>query len=537
VTRRPTSFSVLGVTLVLMGLAATAAARDVAVLLEGPVVEGVFDRNARTFLSGERRIGVLALLLVEREDGSFLWAEDEDARWRGYHRLVHERRRDELVDLAKEAVRARDHVTARRLYNWAKKEGLEGREERIVRKRIERLEERPRRVNRKRIEPVLEREKVLRRQLPELLVDRTRRALAEDRALGLRFLRRTLDEFPDAPGALELLAKIRPDDARIEDPRAWLDWHLDLERRGFTFTPEDAYALKRERHRWRPDLRGVQNDRVRLFTPHERMDLVGDCLLRLAYTEAALAELFATEEPVERTREPLTVHLYAHRDNFVRHVGYEEPAELPPWYRWKYGQEDFREDVVRVYAPDGVAVGYERLTYALVHEAAGLWIKSRCPRFATTKLYQGRAASGYAVASGLRGLLAQAPLDRERGRLDLAARGTDALPFVVKHRERLVPWAELFLMDSNDVAKMVNSDPELGNPRRSAPLRGTVFHHQAIALCHYLYNAGDGRLREAFARYVADHYRGEQPRMNPDLAFGASAEQIGAAVLAHAARR
>ncbi len=519
------------------GAATKSAVADTAVPVQGPVLRGVFDPASKTFVAGDNHVGVLALLLVERDSGAFLWAESEGTRWRGYHRLVHERRRRQLVELTKEAARARDHVTARRLLQWAQAEGLKGKPARLLLLRVEKLERRPRKINRKRITPVLEAERKLRVQLPKLLVARTRHAFKEDHELGLRFLRLTLDEFPDDPGALSMLRKLHPKDAPIKDAHRWLAWHVDLERKGFRFTKPSENALKREQHRWRPDLYGVETDRIRLITPLRRMELVADCARRAQLTEAALAELFKTDKPMLRTKDPLTVHVFMHKPNFRSRISYKKATERAPWYQWRYGESDYREDVVRIYAPDGVALGYRPLAHTIVHETTKLWLESRCPRFTSTDWAQAGMVSGLGVSSGLRGFLAEAPVDFENDKLDLAARGTPSLRYVARHAGQLINWKDFFLMDFNDAAKTVNDDTKAEKRDPNRQRRSTVFRHQSAATCHYLYNAGGGRHREALAQFIAEYYKGNQARLDPKVAFGMKAEEIGVDVVAYARRK
>ena len=257
---------------------AAAALADTAVPRNGAVQRGVkADLKARTVQVADETRSLSRYLLVEGDDGGLIWAASFRDRVLGYRRIIEEGRRAALVAMAKEALRARDHATARRLYDWVKKEGLSGKEERILRKRVENAERKPRKRKEDRIAPVLEREARLRSQLPDLILGHARKELSAD-GVGLALLREALRADANHSGSLALLEEQAPDETPLGDARSWLDWHLDLSSKGFRFASKDNIELKRALHEWRPDLYGVVSEDMLLLTPVRDFDVVGDIL-------------------------------------------------------------------------------------------------------------------------------------------------------------------------------------------------------------------------------------------------------------------
>ena len=126
-------------------LLAAGAAADVAVPEAGPVFRGgveVHVEKGEALLGGAPR-PLRELLLVERDDGRLVYSDGFDRRVAGYRRMAYEGHRDRLVELIREATKARDAELARRLLEQARAEGFSGKEEDIQRRRLENLEKHP----------------------------------------------------------------------------------------------------------------------------------------------------------------------------------------------------------------------------------------------------------------------------------------------------------------------------------------------------------------------------------------------------------
>ena len=523
-------------TLLALALAAGMSRADIAVPLEGPVIRGPcrVDAERGQLRVGEETRPLSQFLLVEKDDGTLLWAPDTAARVRGYRKMVFEGRRVRLVELAKEAVRARDAATARRIYEQAVREGLDGKDERIVRVRVENLEKRSAKINRDRIAPVLEELARVRDEVPDRLFRRASGELDPGGA-GRAILREILREFPDHKAALEAVRGLVPEGFPFPEPEAWLDFHLGLETLGFTLCPEDDLELKKARHYWRPDLYGLRSRRVLLLTASRDLPLATDCALRAHLAIGVLEELFKTDNPRKRTDAPLPVHLFVDVKNFRERVGYARVADVPPYFRWELGQWDFDEDICRILVPAGAKPGHRELGTTLVHEVVRQWLWTRCLRYSSSELMYKEPTAGYGIAVGLPLWLAECGLTEDRRALDLGRKGTPSLRLVAAggtKSYRLFDWSDWFLTGRDEIHRMNAEDPNLyKRPRAEAPW-GHLFMMQGAAAVHWLYNADGGRRRQALADYVTYQYLGDQPKMNPRTAFGMDPKEMGTAVRA-----
>lgn len=504
---------------------------DVAVPRHGPLLAGgiIVDAKGGKLKFRDETQPLRGFLLVERDDGQLVWSPGIAERIKGYRRLVYERRRPKLVDLAKRAVRARDAVTARRLYEWAKKEGLAGREERIVRKRVENLEKHRHRMDDKKRAEVLREAKRLETALPDLLFARAKQN--EDGRL--RILRALLKEVPDHGPALDLVRAAIPKDSPFEQPRQWLTWHLDLESRGFRIADPERTDLKRAKYKWRPDLYGVESDGMLLVTPLRDLDVVAACALRMRTTIRTLARLFRTAKPLIRSRKPLTVHLFVNRRNFADQAGYERTVDVPPYFRWELGTFDAKENLTRLLRPEDSKHSVDRqLAYTLAHEVARHWMYSYCPRYSDRQLFNADAASGYGLRVGFFSLVAEAGFDLDEETIDFSHRPATSLRYVRKGP--LFDWDKFFLMNMNDIHRLNGHDDQLYKAKRTRTTYGQRFMFQGGATCHYLYNAHNGRYRDVLIAFIANQYQGKQEKLNPRKVFGLDPAKLGAAVVAWA---
>ncbi len=512
-------------------LCAAVVRAETAVTTDGTVLRGpVAVQEARRVAKvGAEERPLSSLLLVEREDGTLVWAPDLESRVAGYRTLVGERIREEMPDLIKEAVRARDKLAARRIFDWAKEYRLDAKDERVLGKKVAELEGKNLKPVAEAQAEVLAREASMRKLLPDLILARMARE-PEGSEGALRLLRAALRESPGHEGALAELAKRSPGG----DARAWLDWRLDLETRGFQRLPEDSKELLSVRHYWHPDVVASTSADFVLYTPLRDAEIEKSVLLRAWLVIGELKRLFATDKPKVRRSEPLDIRLYGNEKSLRTDAGYEVIAEVPPFWQWRHGRCEVTADLTRLLAP---AAPEHRPLFerTLVHEVARHWLWSKCPRYGTTEIMSAPDVAGHWVEAGLLSLLAEGRFDLVKGILDLSPRLTPSLKTVREQaaitdpkRGGLIPWKEFFLMDRDDAAALWEKDWFEGQVQPSV-----LFGMQAAAVAHYLFHADMGARRPALLDYYVRQRIGEQAALAPQVAFGLSADALGAAVVAH----
>jgi hypothetical protein len=226
----------------------------------------------------------------------------------------------------------------------------------------------------------------------------------------------------------------------------------------------------------------------------------------------------------------MILRIYVDARNFAEHAGYARPASLAPYFHWKHGHYATRPDTTYVFCPDAFS---DDVGHALVHELARHWLTSHCPRYSCADALKSEVMAGYGPRIGLPALLAEAPFDVTTATFDLTARDTPSMRMLRSLEPAwLLPWGRFFLIDAQDLHLRNNRDPVLdGKGEKGRPPVARVFAAQATAACHYMYNAQGGRMRPVLTDYVTNQHRGDLPKLAPQTAFGASAEDVGAAIL------
>jgi hypothetical protein len=509
---------------------AAAAGADVAVPETGPVFKGpvkVVSENGQAVLADAPR-PLREILLIERDDGTLVWCDGFERRVAGYRRMVHEGRRSRLVDMIMAATKAKDPELARRLLELARAEGFSGKEEDKQRRRVENLEKRPGKRDEAKASELRRAAAGLDDELPDLLVAR---AKGDSKGDGLRLLREALRAKPEHAGALALLADKAPKTQPFPDLRIWLDWSVEFERHGFTLAPEDHPELKKARHYWRPDLMGIASSEVLVVTPLREMEPLREVVYRAHLACATLRELFRTDKPMVRPAAPILIYLHSHKEDFRERLKHRVTNALPPYFQFAYARFDREDDVTQILWL-GTPKERNDVLYGGTHSVVRHWLWTRNPRYS---LADTNAAdpdvAGYWAEAGLAGLVAEASWDIDGFSLDLAAGAPASRRFVRDHSRELLAWSPLCLYGRGDLHMMNESDLKRGENWASY-----VFDRQAVVLCHYLLSADGGARRAAFLDFFVHRCRGEQPKLAPMVAFGMSAEQLGAAALTWAAR-
>ncbi|MFQ5845242.1 MAG: hypothetical protein ACE5JG_09675, partial [Planctomycetota bacterium] len=123
-------------------LAAAAALGETGVSRTGEILRGqvVVEKGRSALAAGGETRPFSDFFLVEREDGTAVWAPDFESRLRAYEILARRRAREGYVVLARKAIQARAADLARQCFELAERAGLAGREADRLVGRIELLE-------------------------------------------------------------------------------------------------------------------------------------------------------------------------------------------------------------------------------------------------------------------------------------------------------------------------------------------------------------------------------------------------------------
>ncbi|MHC4223014.1 MAG: hypothetical protein ACYSUN_03405, partial [Planctomycetota bacterium] len=255
---------------------------DVAVRRDGSILRSEIEVAAsegrlRHGKKLNKEASLRSFLLVEKEDGSHVWSAGLASRVRGYAALARERQREKLTMLVRGALTARDPVLARDLLDLAVAVGLEGKTADSLETKFENLTAQPGKIKEELREKIAEKAAAVKAIPGDLISDRAAREM-QNGALGLFLLREALRADPGNGRALVLLRQQVPEEHALGDNRAWLDWQLEIESRGFSPASGDELELKRARHHWRPDLYGVRTKEILLVTAMKDFELVGRCM-------------------------------------------------------------------------------------------------------------------------------------------------------------------------------------------------------------------------------------------------------------------
>jgi hypothetical protein len=510
---------------VLLLLAATAAA-DRAVGRDGKIWTGTVAVTKDVAAVGRKKIPLNRLYLVEREDGTLVYAPDFAARLRGYEYLAHEHVRDAYVKLVRECNQVGDFTLARELLELAERAGLSSREATKLKLRIEAAEKKKRdSVTSKR----LRREaSVHSAYFGELLAERAARALDGGRD-GPRLLREALRRAPDSKHAAALLEKIAKKDFPIGTARTWLDWHLDVEATGARIGTGEEKPLQKARAQWRRDLHGVHARPILLVTPVQDAFMVGRCLAHGRLACSALAQLFATEKPVRKTAHALTVFLFESKKEYVTTSGTGRKVENPAFLEWTAGHYSPGEGVSRFYwhtDPDAE----RRIVGTCVHELTHHWLNEYNPR--ATGLH-GAGMPAFWIVEGFATFMEEGIYDVESGEWDLfnpRSRSLDVMQAI--KAKYLIPWDALYGMSQVGFHSLPGEVVSKPVPLRwnlsPTVLTGTrLFYEQAGATCQFLYHGDNGKHRGKLIDFACSYYSGRVPELDPKKAFGLEAKELG----------
>jgi len=508
----------------LLLLAATAAA-DRAVGRDGRIWKGAAAIAGETAAVARKKIPLAQLYLVEKDDGTLVYAPDFGARLRGYEYLANEHVRDAYVKLVRECNQVGDFSLARELLEQAERAGLSSREATRLKLRIEVAEKKNRdgvRSDRLRKEAA-----VHAAHFGELLVERAAKALDGGRD-GPRLLREALRRVPDSAPAAALLERIAAKDFPIGDARTWLDWHLDVEATGARVGTGQEKAVVKARTQWRRDLHGVEAPPILLVTPVKDSYTVGRSLAYGRLACGVLAQLFATDTPVRKARHSLTVFLFESKKEYATTSGTGVQVEDPKFLEWTAGHYSPAEGVSRFFwhtDPDAE----RRIVGTCVHELTHHWLNEYNPR-ATNQ--HGPGLPGFWIVEGFATFMEEGIYDVESGEWDLFNPRSHCLDVLqALEPKQLIPWKALYALQQIGFRSLPAAQPQVVvlrwnlQPIGITPTR--LFYEQAGATCQFLYHGENGKYRRALLDYVCSYYSGRVPQLEPKNAFGLEAEELG----------
>ena len=506
------------------------------------LAERAVDRDGRVFTGeaeihtpeqrivfGRRELPFAELYLVERDDGTLLFAPDAHARLRGYEYLALQHMRKSYARLVRNATYASDFKLAYEYLARAEAAGLAGKDAITLKRRIEAALRKGKGKGKSTSSKKLHAAAAdLEAYFGELLVARAERAL-DGGTDGAWLLREALRRTPKAEKGAAVLARIAPKSFAMGDARVWLDWHLDLETSGATMAP-DALVLKRAKKKWRKELHAIRTGPILLVTPVTDSYTIGRCLAYGRLTCRALDELFKTDKPFDKPIRPLSVFLFPNKDEYLTHSGTGRPVHNAALIAWSAGYYSPRDGISRFYWFKDPGAE-RRIVGTCVHELTHHWLAERNPR--TQPGHPHGTEPGFWIVEGFASLLQEGVFDVESDHWDLfnpRARSLDVMQSVAG-TDKLLPWGTYYALTQLGFLR-VPRDNKFKVVLRwwlqpYAVSTARMFYVQGTATCQFLYHAEGGKDRDKLIDYVVNYYDGYRAMLTPKAAFGMSGSELG----------
>ncbi|MHC4954190.1 MAG: hypothetical protein ACYTGZ_09885 [Planctomycetota bacterium] len=531
------SRATLSAILLLTSVATAGEPVDVAVGRDGQILkltEMEFDAAANVLRWKKRTYELSALYLIETKDGTLVWAADYDSRLRGYELMARAAVRDESARLFKAALRYKDGPLARRLFELAQDNGLNGKDAEKFRERLKRLEAKPRTPSRKADEVRAETGRLASIHA-DLLLERTTKELAKDKKTGLRMLRDLLRLQPKHAAALRELARLAPKEFALGGPRAWLDWQLDIEGRGATLAPSDTFAMRQATKYWRKDLNGIRTGPALVITPVRDTRILGRTLGCCRLTTDLLESHFASYPKRRKKFEPLRIFLYQDREEYKKQTKSFRPSADTSFLEMSAGHYSPDEGISRLFWSS--AVDAEQRTVATaVHELTHHWLAEANPAYNRTEGRRSPRCPGFWIVEGFAKFLEEGVYDLDRGTWSLFDRRAASLDTVASMTKggKLIPWTKLYEGTSVTFWALPKKT-DIKVRRRwllgaQAVSTTQLWYEQSAATCQFLYHAENGKYKKALLDYVVNHYTRKKALMDTQKAFGLTPAELGARV-------
>ncbi|MHC4940668.1 MAG: hypothetical protein ACYTHK_17135 [Planctomycetota bacterium] len=514
---------------------------ELAVERDGSVLqraELVLDREAGVLRWNEREYPLSGFYLVEDGKGACLWSPDYAARMRGYELLARARVRDEAYRLFRAAIRYKDATLARRLFELAQNNGLDGKETEKARKSLVRLESKPGKVSSK-AASVHEEARRLDSLHLELLFARTQVELENESRTGLVMLREVLREDPEHEQALAAVKARAPAGFGLGDARLWLDWHLDVESSGARIAPGDGFAMRQALKYWRKDLHGIAIGPILVITPVKDTRILGRMLGCCKLTTDLLAHHFARFERRRTKSDPLRIFLFENREEYKKQSRALTPMKDTAFLQFSAGHYSPDEGISRLFWVTN-RDAENRIIGTAVHELTHHWLADANPAYTHVEGRRSPRTPGFWIVEGIAEFLQEGVYDLDARTWSLFDRRAASLDTIASMAEsgKLIDWKKLYTGTSIDFWALSKS-PDIVVRRRwmlgSIPVsKAQLWYMQSAATCQFLYHAENGKYRDALFDYVVNHYTSKRKKMSTVEAFGMEPERLGRRVVVFA---
>jgi len=529
------------IALVIPILAALAVAGEqpyLAVGRDGQIIahkEMTLDAPAKVLHWKARTYPLSSLYLVEALDTGLIWAADYDSRMRGYELIARDRVRTESGRLLRAALRFKDPALARRLFDLAVDNGLNGKDAEKYRESLRRLEARDPKPK-KWAEDVRKQADRLAFLHADILYRRTKRELQSDPATGLRMLRDLIRLAPrHEPSRLELV-RLAPGEFPLGGPRDWLDWKLDILDRGAKLAMDDSFTMRQAKKHWRTDLVAVEVGPALVLTPVRDTRVLGRTVGCCRLLTDLLDSHFGGY-PKRRTKvQPLRIFLYGSRDEYKKQSQASRPGADAEFLERTAGHYSPEEGISRLFWSTS-RNAEQRTVATAVHELTHHWLAEANPAYNRVEGRRSPRCPGFWIVEGFAKFLEEGVYNLDDGTwslFDRRATSLDTLASMATSR-RLIPWKTLYegtsvtfwaLPKKADI--LVRRRWRLGSETLSTT---QLWYEQSAATCHFLYHAENGKYRKALIDFVVNHYTNKKERMPVHVAFGMTPEQLGKRVV------
>lgn len=402
--------------------------------------------------------------------------------------------------------------------------------------------------------PIVEKVRAKREAVERDAIDAiwTRVAKTKEPQCRAALLRAVLVRMPDHAGAVAEVRKLLPDGIEPGESFSALDWLdfvevigqvpidvIDAKRSDPKKTAEQR-ALVIARDQWRKDLVGIQSQRLFVITPLAKPGRIARTLSMGELVCDRLAKMFAGSG--KRPGRRLVLFLAENKEEYLAISG-DRKGTSP--LQWSAGHYDEWNRLSRMFVPAG-RDAFERMHQTFAHELTHQWIAEQCPAFdEQERVTQRGGIPGFWIVEGFASFVEGFDYDLEfrhvndRNPRDEAIEAL-AAAFAMKDAP-LIPWKTLLGASQAGMWRAVDPKPNknVGIPMRwqlggaIQPSGMNFFYWQAAAVCHYLYHGDDGKHRARLIRYVADHYTGKRTKLDIEVAFGCTPEELGARARAH----
>ena len=374
----------------------------------------------------------------------------------------------------------------------------------------------------------------------------TRMTARQDIPAKIAYLKAMLRRDAHHPAAVASVKAMLPAGIQAPEPFHALDWldFLDViaatpvifvqpAARGVEPTREQK-ELTAERKAWRPDVVGIQSDRLFILTPLTQPGRIARCLSLGELVCDHLDSLFGPLGKPRGAGHRLKIYLHPSQEDYIQQSGGAKAADHLKWTAGHYHKVKRHS---RMFLPEG-AEAFERVMDVFAHELTHQWVDERCPLFTEEERFQSPFMQPcFWIVEGIACWMEEGRFDLERGVVQTfnpRCMHLDILASLVEAKGPRIPWKDLFSFTQIQFA-MIPRGPEKGFVAERHWRLGALhqlgwtqlFYVQAAAATQYLIHAEGGKYREQLFRCVGHYYKGYYKLVDVQKAFGLSPEELG----------